>query len=400
MRTLGLLSLWALCAALALLGGWRVMYRLTYALGLLLLLAWLWARLGLLGLGVSRRTRATRVQAGETIDDEIIIENRGVLPRCWVEVWDGGTVGSERLAEVVGLGPRSRRSWRRRLHCARRGRYRLGPIILASGDPFGLFRCYRRVDKGGTLLVLPATVELDRFSLVVGELPGGALRGQRAPSTTLNAIGVRQYLPGDPVTRIHWPSTARLGYPLVREFELDPVADAWLVLDLEAGAHVGEGTESTLEAAVTVVASLGRHLLGRGRAVGLLAPGLRLAPERGERQLWRLLESLAVVDLVPNAPLQALLLGEPGAFRRRVAVIVVTARTGVDWVEAVRQLERRGACPYVVLLEAGTFAPAPSSVDVVAELAAARLPCGLVRRGDNLALALSGARASGGEARG
>jgi len=329
MRTLGLLSLRELCAALALLWGWGVMYRLTYALGLLLL-AWLWARLSLQGLRVSRRTRPPRVQAGEAIDDEIVLENCSVLSRWWVEVWDGGTVGSERLAEVVGLGPRSRRSWRRRLHCARRGSYRLGPIILASGDPFGLFRCYRRVDEGGTLLVLPATVELERFSLAAGELPGGALRGQRAPFTTLNAIGVRQYRPGDPVTRIHWLSTARLGDPLVREFELDPVAEAWLVLDLEAGAHVGEGTESTLEAAVTVAASLGRHLLGRGRAVGLLAPRLRLAPERGERQLWRLLESLAVVDLVPDAPLQALLEGEPGAFRHRVAVIVVTAHTGVD----------------------------------------------------------------------
>jgi uncharacterized protein (DUF58 family) len=68
---------------------------------------------------------------------------------------------------------------------------------------------------------------------------GDALR-RRTHYITTNASGVRDYAPGDPFNRIHWKSTARKDRLIVKEFELDPLADVWLILDLWSGAHYGD----------------------------------------------------------------------------------------------------------------------------------------------------------------
>ena len=45
--------------------------------------------------------------------------------------------------------------------------------------------------------------------------------------------GVREYVDGDPLNRIHWMSTARRDRLMVKEFELDPQSDVWIFLDAE-----------------------------------------------------------------------------------------------------------------------------------------------------------------------
>ena len=45
---------------------------------------------------------------------------------------------------------------------------------------------------------------------------------------------MREYRPGDAFNRIHWPTTARTNRLMVREFELDPTVDVWIVLDLHS----------------------------------------------------------------------------------------------------------------------------------------------------------------------
>ena len=130
---------------------------------------------------------------------------------------------------------------------------------------------------------------------------------------------MRDYAPGDSFNRIHWPSTARTGRLISKEFELDPTADVWLFLDLERGgqaellwADVGRQAEprlpwepgpdltlmpSTVEYGVTIIASLAKHFIARDRAVGFIAYSHHrevIPADRGERQLTKILETLAV----------------------------------------------------------------------------------------------------------
>ena len=109
---------------------------------------------------------------------------------------------------------------------------------------------------------------------------------------------VRNYVPGDALTRIHWPSTARLGQFMVKEFDLDPTIDVVLMLDLDRESQAGEGDSSTEEYGVTMAASVAAYLLRQQElSVGLYVSGSAesaLALDRGERQLDRVLELLAV----------------------------------------------------------------------------------------------------------
>ena len=126
----------------------------------------------------------------------------------------------------------------------RRGLYQLGPLTAVSGDPFGLFRSWRTVPEMAELLVYPATVDLSAFGLPAGELPGGR-RARRAPSMS------RPMRPACATTCPATRSTASTGRPppasgrlMVREFELDPTSNIWIVLDLDRAAHVGAASRA------------------------------------------------------------------------------------------------------------------------------------------------------------
>ena len=88
------------------------------------------------------------------------------------------------------------------------------------------------------IIVYPPTVPIHRFATPIGTLSGGEAVRRRAHFVTTNAAGVRDYQPGDSFNRIHWRSSARKDRLLVKEFELDPLADVWIFLDLSRGSLV------------------------------------------------------------------------------------------------------------------------------------------------------------------
>ena len=391
-------ALWLLGLVMALAGGWGVMWLLVYALGVLLVGSLVWAQVNVSGLELRRRHRAGHVQVGEKLAETVVLEPRSPAlawwPRLWLELRDQSTLPGHALDRVVSLGPLGRRVWEHQTTCTQRGRFTIGPAWVESGDPFGLFRARRRVGSESSILVYPRAEDLPRFGRVPGELPGGSLQGSRVQFTTPNVAGIRDYAPGDSFNRIHWPTTARTGRLMVREFELDPSADIWLALDLHRDVQVGEGLESTEEYGVTAAASLAKYFLGQGRSVGLVSQGATLPADRGPRQLERVLEILALVRASSHLSLDALLPAETGRFMRSSTLVVVTPSTSEDWVTFCQMMGGRGIHTVAVLVEAGTFGRAPAPILLVSSLAAARIPTYMVKRGESMAHALAAPRFS------
>jgi uncharacterized protein (DUF58 family) len=386
-------GLWLILLLFALSTGWSATWVLSWALALLVVASFVWAHWNVTGLELRRRHRVTRIQVGDTLVEQAILEAEpGFLqwwPRLWLELHDGSNFPGHHLDSVLSLGPLGRKVWELRSVCTRRGRFTLGPVWVTSGDPFGIFRTSRRLVDGTNVVVYPRTVPLPRFGRVPGELPGGALQGQRVQFTTPNISSVRDYRPGDAFNRIHWPTTARTTRLMVREFELDPTADVWIVLDLNGDVHSGAGLESTEEYAVTAAASLARHLLDQSRAVGLVCQTATLPADRGPRQLERILEVLALVSAGSQLTLSALLSAETSRFARSSTLIVVTPSTSEGWARFCQALGGRGVKTTAVLVEAATFGPAESTLLLVSSLAAAHIPTYLVKRGERLDHALS-----------
>jgi uncharacterized protein (DUF58 family) len=262
-------------------------------------------------------------------------------------------------------------------------------------------------------LVTPATVELPMFSPPSGYLPGGEALHRRTPYVTASVAGVRDYAPGDSLNRIHWASTARTGRLISKEFELDPLADVWIFLDMYEPAHAAqpwsvasddrelpwldkkrehwELPPSTVEYGVTIAASLAQHYLRSDREVGFLSYADRrevVMPDRGERQLSRLMELLAVIEPAGRVPLPQVLATDGANLARHTTLVVITASTDSRWVTVLRGLRSRGVHGVAVLMAGQTFGAAPDWSPVTSDLQASGMPGYLVRYGDDIAEAL------------
>ena len=384
MKPLGLAALSLGTLLIALIGGWGVMYRVFYVVVLLGVFSWLWTWLAARSIAVERRSRTQSAQVGGFFEEWVAVDNLSILPMPWVELRSDSNFTQHAARRGFFLSPRGRRSWLMHTQCTSRGKFTLGDILVSTGDAFGLFQRQVRFASETTIIVYPRTVDFITPGHIPGQLPGGSQQHGRVPFVTPTVSGVRDYQPSDAFNRIHWPSTARTGRLMVKEFELDPFADMWVILDLNRYTHLGHGEDSTEEYAVTVAASLARHFLMENRAVGLLAQGEVLQPDRGTRQLSKMLDVLAVVQANRWETLDELLQGESLKISRLSTVMVVTPSVDTGWVAVCQHLVQRGVSMLAALIEPATFGGGAASIEVVGALAAASIPTYLVKRGEPL----------------
>lgn len=367
---------------------WKVLYVLTYVLSILFVLSWIWARYSLRKLVFHRGTTSGRVQVGEIFEERLMMDNLSGLPKLWVQVGDTSTLPGHRAGYVATLGGRKRAIWRARTLCRQRGRFQLGPVSATSGDPFGLFKRRIFLSPASELLVLPRVLPITSFGLFTGGLPGGGRSSRRALQTTTNATTIREYVPGDAFHRIHWRSSAHYNKLMVKEFDLDPAVDVWIFLDLQEAVQAGEEEHSTEEYGVTIAASLATYLLRQDLSVGLLVSGHKreiLSLDRGDRQVERVLELLAVVQAGPGPDLKEVLALEAMHFGRNTAAVVITPSHSRDWHEGVRHLKRRGVQVAVVGLDAASFDDRPDDEDTLVLLEGAGIPVMRVQAHEPLA---------------
>ncbi|MBK9344072.1 MAG: DUF58 domain-containing protein [Dehalococcoidia bacterium] len=372
--------------------GFWLLFRLVYIIAIAVPLAWLlvWWNTRDIDADVDRKT--SRAQVGQDAQEIIEVRNRSFLPKVWLEVEDPSDLPGHRSKRVVIIPPRRSRNWIVNTPLRRRGLFDWGPLRVTASDPFGLFRRVRLVGGQQQILVYPPVVDLPHFQAPPANLPGEGRFRRRTHYVTPNASGVREYAPGDAFNRIHWKSTARTGEMMVKTFELDPASDIWIVIDLEKRVNAGREDDSTEEYGVRIAASIARHYVVGNRPVGLMTFGRDLSvlePERGQQQLTRILESLATANAVGDAPLGNLLMEEQRRFGRHTTLVVITSSTDDSWLTAVQSLTQRGVRAAVVLIDPSTFGDTRSPLLLFGQLTASDILTYVVRRGDDLGLALS-----------
>ncbi|MDR7417472.1 MAG: DUF58 domain-containing protein [Armatimonadota bacterium] len=206
------------------------------------------------------RSAARRATEGESVAlDVTLVSSRGGRLLIVEDGWDG----NRRRALVPYVAPGVTTT---RLHvtATRRGRVTLGPVVVSSPGPLGMFTACRRIDRPGTVMVWPrlrpvTPQALARIASVLA--PAETARRSRHPE---DLHGVRDYQPGDEINRIHWRSTARRGALVVREFERPAAPAVTILLDLDR-----RQSPDRLDAAVRAAASV-LHLAREYRAEATL----------------------------------------------------------------------------------------------------------------------------------
>jgi uncharacterized protein (DUF58 family) len=166
-----------------------------------------------------------------------------------------------------------------------RGYYQLGPLLLETGDVFGLHRRFRIAGEPHFALVLPKVLPLQGYNLA-SRRPMGEIRVvHRLFEDPTRLAGVRPYQQGDSLNRIHWRATARTGELHSRIFETSRIAGATFLLDFHTQSFQGSSGTVSAELAIVTVASLANAVFLMGQQIGLISNG-RDAADRIREEGW------------------------------------------------------------------------------------------------------------------
>lgn len=384
--------LFAVILLLALATGEDLMYRLSYSLALVMVGSYTWVRINLSRLEMRVDMNSSTAEVGGVLEGSIYVRNDSHVPTGWLEVLQLSDMPGYVFGEATQLPARGWAEWTTQGDCHARGVYTVGPLVANGSDPLGLFRIQMTRGVPFTVMVYPPTIELPHFSLPATDTSGEDKVRHYLQTRGSQASTVREYNQGDTLNRIHWPSTARYGQLMSKEFDFQTRTDVWIVLDLEELVHESVGVDKTDECAVAIAASLARLALAQGRSVGLMAFGDQeyVVPlGSGTRQMSILLETLAWSKTEGETPLADVLSMSKTRVDRFSSVLVVTASTATEWVTELQDLIQHRPSGAAVLIDPSSYAAELSSDEVVMSLMDTAIPVYVVRRGDSLPLALS-----------
>jgi uncharacterized protein (DUF58 family) len=357
-RRLQLLLLCAILVIAAFSTGWPFLFYLVYLGVLVIGGSYVLTRLGLADLEAGYAVNQLSGHVGENIRVTYTLRNTSRVAKPWLEVHNPTSLPAGLPGRAMSLGRRSERSWLIRTPLTRRGHFRIEPLQIRTGDPFGFFESSASVGSGVNVTVYPRLEPVPLWRLPSANLDGSQAMRERTLQATPLATTVRPWAPGDAFNRIHWKSTARHGEIQVKEFDLEQTADAWLILDLDRAPQRGSGDESTVEVAVRVAAAVADKALVENRAVGMTINAHRLAqlqPDRGGRQHLKVMQLLAAVDGDGSTPLIEAMMASLHRIRRGMTTVVITASLDRTWVKPLAAMQTRGIACVVISLDVPAF---------------------------------------------
>lgn len=319
------------------------------------------------GLRASRRIDTGRTDdevaplVGDEIDVQVDVANSGVVPRYLVTAsYESSFSGNGKQRERVfftQLPGGTTTTGANTVTCDLRGRHKVGPLTVESAAPFGLFRRKKQVSAPFEILVYPRWHQMSHVGLL--EAPRGQTEGRRVSRTGNEVMAARRYGAGDPMRDIHWKNTARTGRLMVKEY--DAGADDGVVIAFDASSVYGEGSDTTLEYALSIAASASRALVRNNHEVSIAAGGI---PGPATTDWAKLMESLAHVEPGPLKILGNAVAAIPSTAR---VLGIVSAEDRVS-VKALASLALRGGSVSAIVL--GGFTDSDETASAVASLKA------------------------------
>ncbi len=381
----------------ALVTGMSLLAYAMYALLAIILLSRFLTRRWASELAVTRECNRLRASVGDSVAVVVSIENQGKLPVAWVLLEDllpreaimfdpPNLHVTGRRVQLSMLAPRAKKQLYYQLACNRRGYYQLGPVVLETGDLFGLHRRFRVAAEPHFLMVLPKVIPLAGYELSSKRPIGEVRMSYRLYEDPTRIAGVRAYQRGDSLNRIHWRATARTGELHSKVYEPSTVAGATILMDFHLASHPRRDEPFRSELAITAAASIANAVYLMGQQIGLVTNGRdaadriraegwahdfrsrdaakqaaemqsksdRLRPlivdtRRGPEQFMAILETLARMELTDGLPLPALIEEAAARMPRDATVVAILPRGDETSAIALANLRRRGLAITVLL---------------------------------------------------
>jgi uncharacterized protein (DUF58 family) len=314
-----------------------LVYAMYVLLGVLLVSRVL-ARTWIESLSAKRHCSETRLEVGGTLPVEVTLSNSSPLAVPWALIED--SLPTEALTaspaqlkfegsrlQLVRIPSHGEKVVSYEVTFLRRGYYQIGPLLVESGDLFGLHRRYRVLTLPHYVTVLPHVVPLEGYDIASPRPLGEIKLTHRLFEDTARISGVRQYVEGDAFNRIHWRATARTGTLQCKTFEPSCIAGATLVLDFQRDNYNVPGGEYRAELAVTTIVSIANALYELGEQFAF-ATNARDAAERVATEGWRF--EFTTRDAAQK-------IAAPPQLKDRLRPVILEANTGDEHFNHLRE---------------------------------------------------------------
>ncbi|HEX7737093.1 MAG TPA: DUF58 domain-containing protein [Ktedonobacteraceae bacterium] len=257
----------------------------------------IWATFCLTDLRFERKLSDRRARFGEEVTLSFTVENAKLLPLPWLEVEDNVPRTLPVRGRQIRFNPNTNRAaleslfsarWYERitrrytLNCTTRGVHMFGPTSVRSGDLFGFTERMETLENRQYLLVYPLVVPLSSFNLPARHPFGDRRAPRRLLEDPARVIGVRDYVYGDDMRRVHWKATARALQLQSKIYEPTTTYTlaTFLNVSTQSNTYFNPYPE-LLELAICAAASVAEWALNEGYAVGLYSNGFPYVPEQG-----------------------------------------------------------------------------------------------------------------------
>jgi len=326
------------------------------------ILSYLHMRLNIPNIEIQRFVQETAFE-DEMLNVKMSISNNAFMGKSFFEILDffpAAQSGKEKTSLfILNLNAQEEKIFNYTIDCYKRGIWKIGPIEVVSQDALGFFSMKKTYNVISNIIVYPAFFRIFAFSpLASGSVSWMGVETAKISGDSHEFFGIREYLRGDAISRIHWPSTARHNKLIVKQFERNSVQEATIVLDLKKGNDIGAGRETTLEYSVKIAGSIAKFLMNSGAFVQIIgyAKEAMIVPfGKGESHIYKVLEFLAGVRSEGIFTLSEAL--EEASFITPYSstLIPIMLDNDMEALSSLVQFRLKGVKLIVVVLSSSTF---------------------------------------------
>lgn len=312
------------------------------------------------------RKMPDRVRAGTPFRVRYDIYNKRKLPAWNVSVDLGmnikGLAPQKDCASTDCLPPKTDTSLETWFMPSKRGRIKVPAPILDTAFPFCIFRWNTAAKEHSLLTVYPAFTALDSLNLPAGRKyqPHGTSMVSKV-GESLEFHGCREFRDGDETRHIHWPSSARVGELIVREFQEEHLTRIAIITDtfMEKENHLRHPfkkrrTSDSFEAAISLTAALSDFLARGDFVVDIFAAGPEVYHFQGGRSLAyfdNILDILACLEPCSVTPIKKLSPSVMSEIAGIGSAVVILLKADEERSSFINELKSYGVSVKTIIIE-------------------------------------------------
>ncbi len=287
-----------------------------------------------------------KVTEGESVTGYVTVTNTGLLPACDIMcAMLGLPSGLKHLDGDYSIPSISRGGHATlpiTIQASKRGEYVLPAARIHSTFPFNLMRFGKSRTDEWELRVLPAFSPLEQFEIPFShKTQAGGTSVEVRVGNSPEYIGNRDYTPGEPVRRLDFKAWARVGRPVVREYQDEFNSQVAIFLETHRQPRWRRRKKDLLrlEAAVSLTAAIAHQMDQRDASIEVFLAGADLflfQPSAGTTRFESVLDVLSETELMGSSSLSQL----SPVISESLEEVAIVFCVFIDWDETREQFVR------------------------------------------------------------